>query len=98
MLGADQIRLIAGPLEQRFVDAGRCLGACPGLGEQDFLVVAEHIAAAVPLEPLGDVVGEAVLVAGVAGAEQFVDVAHLLDGAIERCRVAVDVGDDADPH
>ena len=68
------------------------------LAEQDVLVVAEDVAGAAFAEEGHDFVREAELVDGVAGAEEFVDVAHAVEGDAQCFMVAVDVGDDADLH
>ena len=72
--------------------------ACSPLSQQDVLVVAEDVARATLAEHSHDLVREAKLVHGVAGAEQFVDVAHAVERDTQSLVIAVDVGDDADLH
>ena len=66
--------------------------------EHDVLVVAEDHARAELAEAADHVVGEAELEDRVARAEQLVDIAHALDGDVQRLCVAVDVRDDPEAH
>jgi hypothetical protein len=72
-------------------------GGCP-LAEQHLLVVAADVACAALAQQLHHLVGEAELVDGVAGAHQLIDRAHAFERDAQGLVVAVDVGDDAEPH
>ena len=73
-------------------------GANAVRAEEAEVVVAEHAARLALAQHRDRLVAEPVLLDHVAGAQQLVDVTHERERGRETGRVAMDVGNDADPH
>ncbi len=66
--------------------------------EEDVFVVPLHHVGAEVAQELDDLVGPSVLVHHIPSAEEGVDFAHELEGALQARQVAVDVRNDTDSH
>jgi hypothetical protein len=94
-LHVDAERVRGEPTDERRVDVRRAAGAIAVGGEQADVMVAEH---ATGRSLAKDLVVEPEFLDDVAGAKQFVDIAHAVEGTFEAVDVAVNVRHDSDPH
>ena len=90
--------LLGHPGDLVALDDGRLAGAYAARVQEDVLVVAEDVSGAGRLQDGDDLVAEPVLVKGIAGAQQLIDVAHARDRQLQCRGVAVDIGDNAESH